>query len=92
MSMATPTNPGNSIVTTCQIRLGTAYHLNEKTVLRGGYGRYYLNPTGQGHSQGFSIQSTLVPSLDDNRTPTYALGNPVPEWCGSAARAIRSGR
>jgi hypothetical protein len=61
-----------------QIRLGTAYQLNEKTVLRAGYGRYFLNPTGQGWSQGFSIQTPLVGSLDGNRTPTYALSNPFP--------------
>jgi hypothetical protein len=61
-----------------QIRLGTAYQLNDKTVIRGGYGRYYLNPTGQGHVQGFSLQTVLIPSLDDGRTPTYALGNPFP--------------
>lgn len=61
-----------------QVRLGTAYQLNDKTVLRGGYGRYYLNPTGQGHIQGFSIQSTLIASNDGGRTPTYALSNPFP--------------
>ncbi len=75
-----------------QVRLGTAYQLNDKTVLRGGYGRYYLNPTGQGHIQGFSIQSTLIPSLDDNRTPTYALSNPFPNGVeqppGSALGAL----
>src|SRR5690606_14791002 len=61
-----------------QVRLGTAYQINDKTVLRGGYGRYYLNPTGQGHVQGFSLQTVLIPSLDDGRTPTYALGDPFP--------------
>ena len=31
-----------------QFRVGTAYSLNEKTVLRAGWGKYFLNPTGQG--------------------------------------------
>ncbi len=31
-----------------QARVGAAYSLNEKTVLRAGYGKYYLNPTSQG--------------------------------------------
>src|SRR5262249_34997979 len=61
-----------------QIRLGTAYQLNEKTVLRAGYGKYFLNPTGQGWQNGFSIQTPLVASNDGNRTPTYALSNPFP--------------
>jgi hypothetical protein len=61
-----------------QVRMGAAYQLNEKTVLRGGYGRYYLNPTGQGHIQGYSIQSQLIASNDGGRTPTYALSNPFP--------------
>ncbi len=75
-----------------QIRLGTAYQLNDLTVLRGGYGRYYLNPTGQGHVQGFSIQTALIPSLDGGQTPTYALGNPFPNGVdqppGSALGAL----
>ena len=35
-------------------RVGAAYSLNEKTVLRGGWGKYFLNPTGQGFNNGFS--------------------------------------
>ena len=31
-----------------QFRVGTAYSINEKTVFRAGYGKYFLNPTGQG--------------------------------------------
>jgi hypothetical protein len=61
-----------------QLRLGTAYQLNEKTVLRAGYGKYFLNPTGQGWQNGFSIQTPLVASNDGNRTPIYALSNPFP--------------
>ena len=29
-----------------------AYQINEKTVFRAGYGKYFLNPTGQGYTQG----------------------------------------
>jgi hypothetical protein len=61
-----------------QVRVGTAYQLNEKTVLRAGYGKYFLNPTGQGYTQGFSIQTPVVPSNDGNRTPLYDLTNPFP--------------
>jgi hypothetical protein len=61
-----------------QLRAGTAYQLDDKTVLRGGYGRYFLNPTGQGQTQGFSLQTTLISSTDNNRTPLYNLGNPFP--------------
>jgi hypothetical protein len=61
-----------------QFRGGFAYQLAAKTVLRGGYGRYFLNPTDQGQSQGFSIQTALVGSNDGNRTPLYNLGNPFP--------------
>ena len=37
-----------------QFRVGTAYSINEKTVFRAGYGKYFLNPTGQGNNAGFS--------------------------------------
>ena len=61
-----------------QPRVGAAYQLNEKTVLRAGYGRYFENPTGQGFTNGFSLSTNLVSSLDGGRTPTYALDNPFP--------------
>jgi hypothetical protein len=47
-------------------------------VLRAGYGKYYLNPTGQGAQNGFSLDTNVVGSNDGNRTPTYALSNPWP--------------
>ena len=47
-------------------------------MLRAGYGKYYLNPTAQSFSNGFSLATPLIASNDDNRTPTYALGNPWP--------------
>jgi Carboxypeptidase regulatory-like domain/TonB-dependent Receptor Plug Domain len=52
-----------------QPRFGFAFSLNEKTVLRGGIGRFYLNPTPQGHGAGFSITTPLVGSTDGGRTP-----------------------
>jgi Carboxypeptidase regulatory-like domain/TonB-dependent Receptor Plug Domain len=62
-----------------QLRGGFAYQINDRTVMRGGYGRYFLNPTNQGETQGFSLQTTLTASNDGNRTPTYALSNPFPQ-------------
>jgi len=61
-----------------QPRAGAAFQINEKTVLRAGYGRYYENPTGQSVSNGFSLSTSLIASNDGGRTPTYALGNPFP--------------
>ena len=61
-----------------QLRAGMAYSINEKTVLRAGYGKYYLNPTARSFSNGFSLATPVITSNDNNRTPTYALGNPWP--------------
>ena len=62
-----------------QFRVGTAYSLNEKTVLRAGYGKYFLNPTTQGNNVGFTHSSNLIASNDGNRTSTYGLANPWPD-------------
>jgi hypothetical protein len=61
-----------------QPRAGFAYQINDRTVVRGGYGRYFENPTGQGFTSGFSTSTALIASNDSGRTPTYALDNPFP--------------
>lgn len=61
-----------------QIRVGGAYQINEKTVLRAGYGKYFLNPTAEAWQQGFSLDTPLISSNDGGRMPTYALANPFP--------------
>ena len=61
-----------------QFRIGGAYQLNQKTVLRGGYGKYFLNPTGEGFTNGYSLATSLISSNDGGRTPTYNFGNPFP--------------
>jgi hypothetical protein len=61
-----------------QIRTGATFSINEKTVLRGGYGKYFLNPTSQSFNNGFSQSTSIITSTDGGRTPTYLLGNPWP--------------
>jgi hypothetical protein len=61
-----------------QARVGMAYTLNDKTVLRAGYGKYFLNPTSQGNNAGFSLGTQVIESIDGGRTPTYRLSNPWP--------------
>src|SRR5688572_3326990 len=61
-----------------QLRVGTAYSINEKTVFRAGYGKYFLNPTSQGNNAGFSLSTNIITSTDGGRTPTYLLSNPWP--------------
>jgi hypothetical protein len=87
-----PTTPWKFDWNNWQPRAGAAYQINEKTVLRAGYGRYFLNPTGQAFTNGFSVSTSLLSSNDGGRTPTYALANPFPDGVqrpsGSALGAL----
>jgi hypothetical protein len=55
-------------------RIGAAYRLREKWVVRGGYGLYYLGENATGSNQGFSQQSTAVVTTDNLR-PAVNLSN-----------------
>jgi len=59
-----------------QPRIGAAYRLGTKWVLRGGYGLYYLGQNELGAAQGFSRRTDAVVSTDGNLTPAVNLTNP----------------
>ncbi len=61
-------------------RLGFAYQVNSKTVIRGGYGIEYAIGLEGGSSDPFSVTTSYVGSLNNNVTPTnyFATGNPFP--------------
>jgi hypothetical protein len=61
-----------------QPRVGATYQLNEKTVLRGGYGLGYLPTFDTGLANGFSLATTFVSSVDGGITPSGSLRNPYP--------------
>jgi hypothetical protein len=71
---------GDNDLNNWQPRIGAAYQLTSKLVMRGGYGLYNLNPNNNFlETVGFSTSTPLVNSLDDGRTllPNL-LGNPYP--------------
>jgi hypothetical protein len=73
-------------------RLGVAYRLFNKTVLRAGAGVYYQAPTQTGVVLGFNQQTPYIASLD-NITPSarltgpYSLVNPFPDGLSPAVGA-----
>jgi len=59
-----------------QPRIGAAYRLSSKLVIRGGYGLFYLGQNENGSNQGFSQRTNAVVSTDGNLTPAVNLTNP----------------
>jgi hypothetical protein len=59
-----------------QPRIGAAYRIANKWVVRGGYGLYYLGQDESGSNQGFSQRTNAVVSEDGKLTPAVSLQNP----------------
>jgi Carboxypeptidase regulatory-like domain len=63
-------------------RVGLAYRLDDKTVLRAGYGIFFLPRNIQGNGNG-AVEAvrttTMVNSLDNNITPYNSISNPYPQ-------------
>lgn len=72
--------PANIDWTAIQPRIGFAYRLRDKLVMRGGYGAYMVNPYNDWlQTYGFSNNTGLVDSPDGGRTPLpNAMQNPFP--------------
>jgi len=77
-------------------RFGFAYSMNSQTVLRGGYGIFWLPnnlsvTNGNGNNPAYSVGTPFLSSLDGGITPTDRLNNPFPNGLlpipGSAAGA-----
>jgi hypothetical protein len=62
-----------------QPRFGLAYQIRPRIVFRGGWGRFYVNPSNSFlQRNGFSISTPYVASGDESRTPLGSLSNPFP--------------
>jgi hypothetical protein len=64
-------------------RGGFAYSVTEKTVIRGGYGLYWVPPisdTGESAigSRGYSASTTFLASVDGGLTPVGTISDPYP--------------
>jgi hypothetical protein len=60
-----------------QPRIGAAYQLNPKAVLRGGFGMIYLPTFDQPGATGFSQSTSYTNSLNGYQ-PSYTFANPYP--------------
>ncbi len=73
-----------------QPRIGFAYQLTNRVVMRGGFGLFFANPINNDFLQtvGFSTFTPLVTTGDDGRTPTQNLfNNPYPNGLAVPAGA-----
>ncbi len=63
-------------------RIGLAYRITDKIVVRSGYGLFYVPRNIQGNGQGAITafrDTPMVTSLDNNITPLNSLSNPFPQ-------------
>ena len=61
-----------------QPRVGVAYALNDKTVIRGGFGQMFRNPIPGGNTMGWSSSTSYNATYDGGKTPADTLTNPFP--------------
>ena len=65
-----------------QPRIGAAYRVGDKWVVRGGYGLYYLGQNEIGSQQGFSQPTSVIASTDGGLSPAVNLSNPFANQVG----------
>jgi len=73
-----PTSFYAPVKTNFQPRVGFAYALDEKTVLRGGAGKMFRNPVPGGNQLGFSAYTPFDATEDGGKTAKNTLTNPFP--------------
>jgi trimeric autotransporter adhesin len=74
-----PTQTGNELGVKPAPRIGVAYSIDSKTVVRGGYGIFWV-PTffNFQNAIGYSQTTSIVASTNGNFTPAATLANPYP--------------
>jgi trimeric autotransporter adhesin len=74
-----PAQTGNAFSVKPAPRIGVAYSLNNKTVIRAGYGIYWA-PTYFSYQNtiGYSQTTSIITSNNNNYTPAGSLSNPYP--------------
>jgi trimeric autotransporter adhesin len=76
-----PTSVGNPTPNKWGPRIGVAYQLDSKTVIRGGYGIFWAPQFALGSplaTPGYSATTSYIASTNGNLTPAGILSNPFP--------------
>ncbi len=76
-----PVNVGNPNLNKLAPRIGAAYRVNDKTVIRAGYGVFWAPQFAIGAplpTPGFTAQTNYVASTNGYETPAGTLSNPFP--------------
>ncbi|HWR54249.1 MAG TPA: TonB-dependent receptor, partial [Bryobacteraceae bacterium] len=71
-----PVTAANSVYNQWQPRVGFAYRLDNKTVVRGGFGKFYQSSGSTQGQNGFSRTTSFIESIDSGITPYDTFATP----------------